>query len=98
MKTKTLSLLLLFLVGTFVLSAKEKTEKFLVNGKCEMCEKRIEKAAKSQWDEVNKKRAEEIVIESGTVDIESIMKSGQKKQSEKGVYRKIIEISKNWSN
>lgn len=61
MKTKTLSLLLLFLVGTFVLSAKEKTEKFLVNGKCEMCEKRIEMAAlsvegvsKADWNKETK--------------------------------------------
>ena len=61
MKAKTLSLVVLFLVGTFVLSAKKKSEKFLVNGKCEMCEKRIEMAAlaidgvnKADWNKESK--------------------------------------------
>lgn len=61
MKAKTLSLVVLFLVGTFVLSAKEKNEKFLVNGKCRMCEKRIEIAAlaingvnKADWNKETK--------------------------------------------
>jgi copper chaperone CopZ len=61
MKTKTLGLVVLFFLGTFTLSAKEKSEKFLVNGKCEMCEKRIEMAAvavegvdKADWNKETK--------------------------------------------
>jgi periplasmic mercuric ion binding protein len=47
MKVKMLSLVSMFLVGTLVLSAQSKTEKFKVYGNCGMCEKRIETAAKS---------------------------------------------------
>lgn len=77
MKTKTLSLLLLFLVGTFVLSAKEKTEKFLVNGKCEMCEKRIEMAAlsedgvlKADWNKETKMM--EITLNDSKTDVHKV--------------------------
>lgn len=61
MKTKVLSLVTIFLLGSMVLFAKGKTEKFLVNGKCEMCEKRIEMAAlslqgvsKADWNKETK--------------------------------------------
>lgn len=61
MKTKVMSLLLLFVLGTFTVFAAEKTEKVKVKGNCEMCEKRIEKAAKSvdgvmaaAWDKESK--------------------------------------------
>ncbi|MCW0481896.1 heavy-metal-associated domain-containing protein [Gaoshiqia sediminis] len=47
MKTKVMLLAALIMMGTGVLSAKEKTEKFKVYGNCSMCEKRIEKAASS---------------------------------------------------
>ena len=47
MKTKALSLMILFLAGTLTLFAQQKTEKFKVYGNCGMCEKRIETAAKS---------------------------------------------------
>jgi periplasmic mercuric ion binding protein len=47
MKTKVLSLVVLFVLGTFTVFAGEKTEKFKVKGNCGMCEKTIEKAAKS---------------------------------------------------
>lgn len=49
MKTNFLSLVLvtIFLLGSMVMFAKSKSEKFLVNGKCEMCKKRIEMAALS---------------------------------------------------
>jgi periplasmic mercuric ion binding protein len=47
MKTKVLSLIAMFVLGTFTVFAGEKTEKFKVKGNCGMCEKRIEKAANS---------------------------------------------------
>lgn len=47
MKTKVLSLAGLFLLGATTIFAQAKTEKFEVKGNCGMCEKRIEKAAKS---------------------------------------------------
>lgn len=52
MKTKILSLLTLFLLGTIVVSAGNKTENFKVGGNCDMCKKRIEKAA-NQVEGVN---------------------------------------------
>jgi len=47
MKTKILSLVALFLMGTATVFAGSKTEKVNVNGDCGMCKTRIEKAAKS---------------------------------------------------
>ena len=47
MKTKVLSLVSLFLLGTSMVFAQAKTEKFEVKGNCGMCENRIEKAANS---------------------------------------------------
>lgn len=47
MKTKVLTLVCMFLLGTSMVFAQAKTEKFEVKGKCVMCETRIEKAAKS---------------------------------------------------
>lgn len=47
MKTKVLSLFGMFLIGAGSVFAQAKTDKFEVKGKCGMCEKRIEKAAKS---------------------------------------------------
>lgn len=51
----------MLLIGTLPVLAKDKTEKFLVNGKCEMCEKRIETAAlsvkgvsKADWNKETK--------------------------------------------
>ena len=57
MKTKVLSLVGMLLIGAGPVFAQAKTEKFEVKGKCGMCEKRIEKAAKcvdgvssADWD------------------------------------------------
>ena len=47
MRTKVLSLVALFLMGTATVFAASKTEKFKVYGNCGMCEKTIEKAALS---------------------------------------------------
>jgi periplasmic mercuric ion binding protein len=57
MKTKFLSLICMFLIGTITVFAQTKTEKFKVYGNCGMCQARIEKAVKSiegvkkaKWD------------------------------------------------
>ena len=62
MKTKILSLVALFIFGTVSVFAVNKTEKIEVKGNCEMCESRIEKAAKeidgvskADWDKTTKK-------------------------------------------
>ncbi len=47
MKTKVLGLVSVFLLGTSMVFAQAKTEKFEVKGNCGMCENRIEKAANS---------------------------------------------------
>ena len=64
MKTKVLSLVVMLILGTFMVFAADKTEKFKVKGNCGMCEKRIEKAAlsvdgvsKADWDKETKKLA-----------------------------------------
>ncbi|MEA4976876.1 MAG: heavy-metal-associated domain-containing protein [Paludibacter sp.] len=61
MKTKVLSLVTLFLIGTSMMFALAKTETFKVKGNCGMCENRIEKAAKSvggvtkaEWEQKTK--------------------------------------------
>jgi copper chaperone CopZ len=47
MKTKVLSLITLLFIGSGTVFAGTKTDEFKVDGKCSMCEKRIEKAATS---------------------------------------------------
>ena len=47
MKTRIISFVCMFLLGTSMVFAQAKTEKFEVKGNCGMCETRIEKAAKS---------------------------------------------------
>jgi len=61
MKKKVLSLVSVLLLGTSMVFAQAKTEKFEVKGNCGMCEKTIEKAAKSvdgvttaDWDKETK--------------------------------------------
>ena len=68
MKTRILSLVGLFLLGATTVFAGNKTEKFLVNGKCEMCEKRIEMAAlsvagvsKADWNKETKEDRKSVV-------------------------------------
>jgi copper chaperone CopZ len=61
MKTKILSLVGLFLLGATTVFSANKTEKVEVKGNCDMCKKRIEKAAlsvdgvtKAEWNKENK--------------------------------------------
>ncbi len=61
MKKVMSGMIIMFLMGTMSLFAQNKTEKFEVRGNCGMCEKRIEKAAKSvdgvtaaDWDQKTK--------------------------------------------
>ena len=77
MKTKVLSLVVMFVFGTFMVFAADKTEKFKVKGNCGMCEKRIEKAAlsvvgvsKADWDKETKKLA--VVFEDSKASTDKI--------------------------
>jgi periplasmic mercuric ion binding protein len=77
MKTKVLSLVALFVLGTFTVFAGEKTEKFKVNGNCGMCEKRIEEAAtnvdgvdSADWDKEN--QVIEVTFDPSKTDIHKI--------------------------
>ena len=61
MKTKGLSLVVLFMMGAVSVFAGNKTEKIEIKGNCGMCESRIEKAAKevdgvtkADWDKDTK--------------------------------------------
>lgn len=61
MKTKVLIFVSMFLLGTSMVFAQAKTEKFEVKGNCGMCENRIEKAAEgidgvesADWDKETK--------------------------------------------
>ena len=47
MKTRSIVLSVMLLFGTFSLFAQNVTKKFIVKGNCEMCEKRIETAARA---------------------------------------------------
>ncbi len=77
MKTKVLSLVSLFVMGTVSVFAGDKTEKIEVKGNCGMCEKRIEKAAmgvdgvsKADWDKVTKKL--EVVFNDTKTSVDKI--------------------------
>ncbi|WP_346856894.1 cation transporter [uncultured Draconibacterium sp.] len=77
MKTKVLSLVVMFVFGTFMVFAGNKTKKFEVKGNCGMCEKRIEKAAlsvdgvsKADWDKETKKL--EVVFDDSKTDVHKV--------------------------
>ena len=77
MKTKILSLVVLFLMGTATVFAGNKTEKFEAKGNCGMCKTRIEKAAKSvtgvtkaDWNKDTK--AIEVVFDDTKSDLTKI--------------------------
>jgi periplasmic mercuric ion binding protein len=80
MKTKVLSLVAMFVLGTFTVFAGEKTEKFKVKGNCGMCEKRIEKAANSvdgvstaDWDKESKMI--EVAFDDEKTDVHKVHKA-----------------------
>jgi copper chaperone CopZ len=77
MKTKVLSFIAVFLLISTVLFAKGKKEEFLVNGKCEMCENRIEMAAlavngvsKANWNMETKMIA--VTFDDSKTDIDKV--------------------------
>lgn len=77
MKTKILSLVVMFVFGTFMVFAEGKTEEIEVKGSCGMCEKRIEKAAlsvdgvsKADWDKKTKKL--EVVFDDSKTNVDKI--------------------------
>jgi len=74
---KKVMLSMMFLFGTMALFAQGKTEKFEVKGNCGMCEKRIEKAAKSvdgvtaaDWDKETK--LIEVSFDNSKTDIHKV--------------------------
>jgi periplasmic mercuric ion binding protein len=80
MKTKVISLTVLFMLGAFTVFAGNKTEKFQVKGNCGMCEKRIEKAAKSvegvskaDWNTENK--VLEVTFDEAKTNVDKVHKS-----------------------
>ena len=77
MKTKVMSLVVMFVFGTFMVFAADKSEKFKVKGNCGMCEKRIEKAAlsvdgvsKADWSKETKKL--EVVFDDAKSDVHKV--------------------------
>ncbi len=77
MKAKLFGLVTIFLMTTAVVFAGEKTEKFKVYGNCGMCEKRIEKAAKSvdgvstaDWDK--KTKMMEVTLDDSKTDVHKV--------------------------
>jgi len=80
MKTKVIMLAILMTTGAGSLFAKSKTEKFLVNGKCEMCEKRIEMAAlslegvsKADWNKETKEI--DVTIDEAKTSLQNVQKA-----------------------
>lgn len=80
MKTKVLSLVSMFLLGTTMVFAQAKTEKFKVYGNCGMCEARIEKAAKgvdgvssADWEQETKMI--EVEYNAGEVEMMDVHKA-----------------------
>ena len=72
-----LSFVTMFLMGTMALFAQSKTEKFEVKGNCGMCEKRIEKAAKSvdgvteaDWNQ--KTKMAEVTFDESKINIHKV--------------------------
>lgn len=78
MKTKVvLSLMVVAMLSVTTAFGKDKTEKFLVNGKCEMCEKRIEMAAlslegvsKADWNKETKMM--EVSLDNSKTDVHKV--------------------------
>lgn len=77
MKTKVLGVITMFLLGTSMVFAQAKSEKFKVYGNCGMCEARIEKAAKAvpgvnsaDWDMETKMM--EVSFNDSKTDVDKI--------------------------
>ncbi len=80
MKTKVFMLVIPMMMGAGNLWAKNKSEKFLVNGKCEMCEKRIEMAAlslegvsKADWNKETKEI--EVTLEDAKTNLQKVQET-----------------------
>ncbi len=77
MKTRLLSLVSVFLLGSVALFAQDKAEKVKVYGNCGMCETRIEKAANevdgvtsAEWDKETKML--EVKFDSKKADVHKV--------------------------
>jgi copper chaperone CopZ len=106
MKTKVLSSVALFLMGTASVFAGNKTEKIEVKGNCGMCETRIEKTVKAvegvsnaDWDKISKKL--KVTFDDTKTDIDKIEMAIAKvghdtphHKAEAEVYNKLPECCK----
>lgn len=87
----------MFFIGTFLVFAEGKTDKFEVKGNCGMCEKRIEKAALSvdgvsnaDWDKKTKQL--EVTFDSSKVDIHKIHKAVAKSGHDTNIHKAKDEV------
>ncbi|TAJ11308.1 ATPase [Marinilabiliaceae bacterium JC017] len=92
MKTKILSIVSLFLLGTVALWAQSKSEQFKVYGNCGMCEKRIETAAKSvdgvsaaDWDK--KTKVVVVTYDNAKTNVDAIHKAIAKVGHDTDMYK-----------
>jgi copper chaperone CopZ len=97
MKTKVLSLAVLFFIGTMMVFAESISKKVEVKGNCGMCEKRIEKAALSvdgvsgaEWDKKTKQL--EVTFDDSKTDIEKVQKAVAKAGHDTGAYKASEEV------
>ncbi len=97
MKTKILSLLTLFFIGTVMVFAESVNKKVEVKGNCGMCEKRIEKAALSvegvstaEWDKKTKQL--EVTFDNSKTDMEKVQKAVAKAGHDTGKYKAKDEV------
>lgn len=98
MKTRKISLIAVLVLSLSSLMAQtEKTESFEVSGNCGMCEKRIEKAAKSvdgvssaDWNKETKKI--EVTYDASKVKTEKIQKAIAKVGYDTGDFKATEEV------
>jgi mercuric ion binding protein len=97
MKTRMLSIIGMFLIGTAAVFAQSKTEKFEVKGNCGMCETRIEKAAnavegvtKADWDKESMMAT--VVFDESKTSVDAIQKAIAKVGHDAGEHKASDEV------
>ncbi|MDI3521111.1 MAG: periplasmic mercuric ion binding protein [Anaerophaga sp.] len=100
MKRTMLSLLTMLLMGSVAVFAQSKNEKFEVKGNCGMCEKRIEKAAKSvdgvskaDWDQETMMAT--VVFDESQTSMDDIQKAIAKAGHDTGKHKASDEVYNN---
>ena len=100
MRRRMLSILSMLLIGTVAVFAQSKTEKFEVKGNCGMCEKRIEKAAKSvegvtEADWNKETMMAKVVFDDSETSMDAIQKAIAKAGHDTGKHRASDEVYNN---